>query len=343
MRYSILIPVYNAAAFLRQCLDSVLCQGLSDYEVILVNDGSTDASPAICSEYARLDNRFRLIHQENQGLLMARKAGIAAARGSYLLFLDADDFWQPNLLETIDPILQQEQPDILIFDIQFYFGNGRRQPFAPSFPDGTRFDHDGKRLLAAHWVEKERLNEMCRKVIRRSCIHLDDPCYARAYLNYGEDMLQTAYVLHHAATVYYCGKILYNYRINPTSITACVTLTQLKEVHSALRAKLWLLQTDYPEEAGLLSAFYFRYMRQLHRWSVSLFQTESLNTIRQWGNFLGENPLFLQLWARRRTLHLSKFDRLLLALLRANVPAVSKLAVKGCLLAAGGGRERGVS
>lgn len=86
MRYSILIPVYNAAAFLRQCLDSVLCQRLSDYEVILVNDGSTDASPAICSEYARLDSRFRLIHQENQGLLMARKAGIAAARGSYLLF-----------------------------------------------------------------------------------------------------------------------------------------------------------------------------------------------------------------------------------------------------------------
>lgn len=134
-------------------------------------------------------------------------------------------------------------------------------PFAPSFPDGTRFDRDGKRLLAAHWVEKERLNEMCRKVIRRSCIHLDDPCYAKAYLNYGEDMLQTAYVLHHAATVYYCGKILYNYRINPTSITACVTLTQLKEVHSALRAKLWLLQTDYPGEASLLSAFYFRYMR----------------------------------------------------------------------------------
>ena len=343
MRYSILIPVYNAAAFLPQCLDSVLCQGVSDYEVILVNDGSTDASPAICAEYARRDARFHLIHQGNRGLLMARKAGIAAAKGDYLLFLDADDFWQPNLLETVDPILRREQPDMLIFDMQFYYDAERQQPFASSFPDGTRFEGDGKRLLVAHWVEKERLNEMWRKVIRRSCIHLDDPCYAPAYLNFGEDMLQTAYVLHHVSSISYCGKILYNYRVNPKGITACVTLPQLKEVHSALLAKLWLLQTDYPEEAPFFDAFYFRYMRQLHRWSVAVFERESLNIIRQWGTFLNKNSLFLQLWARRRTLHLSKYDRMLLALLKMNVPAVSRLAVKGYLLAKRNGRDSGVS
>lgn len=342
MRYSILIPVYNAAAFLPQCLDSVLCQGLSDYEVILVNDGSTDTSPAICAAYARRDARFRLISQPNWGLLMARKAGIAAAQGEYLLFLDADDFWEPNLLETIDPILRREQPNMLVFDMQFYDA-GHRRPFASSFPDGTRFEGNGKRQFVAHWVEKEYLNEMWRKVIRRSCIHLDDACYAPAYLNYGEDMLQTAYVLHHAASIYYCGKILYNYRLNPKGITACVTLAQLKEVHSSLRAKLWLLQTDYPDEAALFDAFYFRYMRQLHRWSVSLFQTESLHTIRQWGTFLNKNPLFLQLLAQRRTLHLSFYDRLLLVLLKVNVPVVSKLTVKGYLLAKRNGRDSGVS
>lgn len=342
MRYSILIPVYNAAAFLPQCLDSVLCQGGSDYEVILVNDGSTDTSPAICAEYAQRDTRFHLIHQENRGLLMARKAAIAAAQGDYLLFLDADDFWEPNLLETIDPILQREQPDVLVFDMQFYDA-GHRRPFASSFPDGTRIDGSEKRQFVAHWVEKEYLNEMWRKVIRRSCIHLSDPCYAPAYLNFGEDMLQTAYVLHHAASIYYCGKILYNYRMNPKGITACVTLPQLKEVHSALRAKLWLLQTDYPEEAALFDAFYFQYMRQLHRWSAALFERESLNIIRQWGTFLNKNPLFLQLWTQRRALSLSKYDRLLLGLLKMNTPAVSKLAVKGYLLANRNGRERSVS
>lgn len=343
MRYSILIPVYNAAVFLPQCLDSVLCQGVSDYEVILVNDGSTDASPAICAEYAQRDARFRLINQPNRSLLMARKAGIAAAQGDYLLFLDADDFWEPNLLETIDPILRREQPDILIFDMQFYYDADHRQSLPSSFPDGTRFEGDGKRLLVAHWVEKERLNEMWRKVIRRGCIHLDDPCYAPAYLNFGEDMLQTAYVLHHAASIYYCGEVLYNYRVNPKGITACVTLAQLKEVHSALRAKLWLLQTDYPAEAAFFDAFYFRYMRQLHRWSAALFEREPLNIIRQWGIFLNKNPLFLQLWVRRRTLSLSKYDRLLLGLLKMNTPAISKLAVKGYLLAKHSGRDSGVS
>lgn len=342
MRYSILIPVYNAAPFLRQCLDSVLCQRISDYEVILVNDGATDASPAICAEYVRRDARFRLIHQPNRGLLMARKAAIAAAQGEYLLFLDADDFWQPNLLETVHPLLLREAPDLLVFNMQFY-KDGQRKPFFSSFPDGTRFDEAGKRQFVEHWVCREYLNEMWRKVVRRSCIHLDDGCYAPVRINYGEDMLQTAYLLHHVRSIYYCDEILYNYRVNPAGITACVTLAQLKQVHSAWRAKRWLLQTDYPAEAALLDAFYFRYMRQLHRWSVFLFRAESRQTVRQWGDFLRDEPLFLQLWARRRGLHLSGYDRLLLLLLRLNIPSISRFLIKSYDFLTGEGRGGGVS
>ena len=81
---SIIIPVYNVEKYLRVCLDSVINQSYSDYEVILVDDGSTDSSPAICDEYCSKDSRFQVIHQENMGLASARNTGIRAAKGEFL-------------------------------------------------------------------------------------------------------------------------------------------------------------------------------------------------------------------------------------------------------------------
>ena len=94
---SIIIPVYNVEKYLRVCLDSVINQSYSDYEVILVDDGSTDSSPAICDEYCKNDSRFQVIHQENMGLASARNTGIRAAKGDYMYFIDSDDCIHPDL------------------------------------------------------------------------------------------------------------------------------------------------------------------------------------------------------------------------------------------------------
>ncbi len=98
---SIIIPVYNVEKYLRVCLDSVINQSYSDYEVILVDDGSTDSSPAICDEYCSKDNRFQVIHQENMGLASARNTGIRAAKGQYMYFIDSDDCIHPDLLRIM--------------------------------------------------------------------------------------------------------------------------------------------------------------------------------------------------------------------------------------------------
>ena len=90
--FSIIIPVYNAEEYIRKCLDSVLNQGLDDYEVLLVNDGSKDGSVGICEEYCRKNPHFRLLHQENAGVSAARNHGIEEARGRYIVFVDADDY-----------------------------------------------------------------------------------------------------------------------------------------------------------------------------------------------------------------------------------------------------------
>ena len=88
---SIIVPVYNAAGLLDRCLDSIEKLACTDFEVLLVDDGSTDESPALCDDRARRDGRFRIIHQDNQGAAGARNRGIEEASGRYLLFVDCDD------------------------------------------------------------------------------------------------------------------------------------------------------------------------------------------------------------------------------------------------------------
>lgn len=94
MRFSVIVPVYNVEKYLAQCVESVLFQSYRDFELILVDDGSTDASGKICDDFAVFDRRVRVIHKMNGGLSDARNTGIKAATGDYLLFLDSDDFWQ---------------------------------------------------------------------------------------------------------------------------------------------------------------------------------------------------------------------------------------------------------
>ncbi|KAF3371822.1 glycosyl transferase family 2, partial [Enterococcus faecium] len=89
---SIIVPVYKVEKYLRKCVDSILAQTFTDFEVILVDDGSPDNSGKICDEYAEKDNRVRVIHKENGGLSSARNAGIDVARGKYLGFVDSDDY-----------------------------------------------------------------------------------------------------------------------------------------------------------------------------------------------------------------------------------------------------------
>lgn len=99
---SIIIPVYNAEKYLGQCLDSVLSQTVTDYEVILVDDESTDSSPQICAEYAKKDKRIVVVHQKNKGVSGARNTGIRQACGEWITFLDSDDWWEPRYLEYMD-------------------------------------------------------------------------------------------------------------------------------------------------------------------------------------------------------------------------------------------------
>lgn len=99
---SVIVPVYNAEKTLRQCVDSILSQEYKDFELLLINDGSKDASPAICDEYARHDNRVRVFYKENGGVSSARNLGLDHAQGEWITFVDADDYITSNYLVNVD-------------------------------------------------------------------------------------------------------------------------------------------------------------------------------------------------------------------------------------------------
>lgn len=110
---SVLIPVYNVERYLPRCLDSVLAQTWTDYECIIVDDGSTDNSGSICDEYARKDSRFIVIHKENGGISSARNAAVEMASGEFISFIDSDDYALPNYLERLLDIQHQTKAAIV--------------------------------------------------------------------------------------------------------------------------------------------------------------------------------------------------------------------------------------
>lgn len=120
IKFSIVLPIYNVERYLQRCLDSVLGQTYKNYEVIMVDDGSTDNCPAICDNYAAKDARVKVIHKQNAGLGMARNTGIKNATGDYICFFDSDDFVTTNLLELCAKELEKENYDIVAFDYSDY-------------------------------------------------------------------------------------------------------------------------------------------------------------------------------------------------------------------------------
>jgi len=126
---SVVVPVYNVAPYLRQCMDSIVGQTLKELEIICVDDGSTDKSPAILQEYTERDNRIQIIRQENAGPGVARNIGMEQASGEYLIFLDSDDWFEPDFLEQMVLRAQATDADVVICKaVEFDTNTGKELP-----------------------------------------------------------------------------------------------------------------------------------------------------------------------------------------------------------------------
>lgn len=218
MKYSIIIPVYNVEAYLAECLDSVLNQSFADYEVIIVNDGSTDSSLMICEAYQDVysDKTVRIIDQPNQGLLRARRRGFQESAGEYVWSIDSDDVVPLDALETIERYCSSGEYDMAFFDYSF---SPDFAPKAKRFSDHDRYFEESDKLALLEGYCQGLMFPLVTKVIRRECINPDYGYEEYPRLSNSEDQLQDLDVLELVRNAVYIARPLYYYRQNPASIT----------------------------------------------------------------------------------------------------------------------------
>jgi len=231
--FSICIPVYNTKKYLAECLDSALAQRHGNYEILIVDDGSTDASGDVCDEYQQKhQNIIRVFHQENQGLISARRKAIANAHGDFLVFLDSDDMLVPNALETLADKLDETNADIILFhyyscasDNGTYIKVDMRLPFE----DNDVFVGESKARLYDAFIQDDSLNMVWMKCIRSELVQSDPLDYGQfRSLSVCEDLLQSLWPMTEAKKVVYISAPLYVYRMNPGSLTHHLKVDSMK-------------------------------------------------------------------------------------------------------------------
>ena len=201
---SVIIAMYNAESYLRRCLDSLLSQTLKEFDVILVDDGSTDGSLAIALEYASNDSRFRIFHKENGGVSSARQYGVdqLAEGGEYSIHLDPDDWIESTMLERLYQKAKDTDADMVICD--FLINTENRQYIRKQNPGST----DPLQVLGALFLGLH--GSLCNKLIRSSCYTEYNINFPKN-LNYCEDYLVNVSLLLKIKKVAYLPEAFYHY------------------------------------------------------------------------------------------------------------------------------------
>ena len=245
-RLSIIIPGYNAEDYLDRCIQSILSQDFNSYEVILVDDGSTDSSSLICDRYSETDARFRTLHKNNGGVSSARNAGIDLAKGEYLMFVDSDDALMPGALKTMAEELDGE--DMVLGGYVAYIDSVPKREVNP---------------LMTKRFEGEQMNEFFDRNIRRNCEMLDAP-WAKLFrrkavadlrfneaLCYAEDKLFVFAFMAICSSVRTSTALVYAYHLRSGSLGSDISsdrhLMQLRRFLPAYSAVLSRLSSRYPE------------------------------------------------------------------------------------------------
>ena len=214
--FSIIIPVYNVAPYLRECLDSVLAQTFTDWEAICIDDGSTDGSGEILDEYAAKDKRFRVIHQKNAGVSAARNSGIDAANGEYVTFLDGDDAYDRSWLEGFWGLIKDTQAELVRQQVKFWYGGMHETISLGDSSYSVCFGGEEVAAWGCSTYSKEGWSWL--NAIKRTCLNGAESVRFPVGMRFMEDAIFMLKVLPHVHTACQGGFAGYLYRQRETSV-----------------------------------------------------------------------------------------------------------------------------
>lgn len=249
---SIIIPVYNAEPYLEQCFNSISSQTLSDWECILVDDGSTDGSGKICDSWANKDNRIKIIHQKNQGVSAARNSGLNTAKGEWIAFVDSDDWLEPDYLSAM--LEQKGVTDLVVSGQIREYEDGHTIIYRPKALDIFYISKD-----YAEEFNNLNVNSLLyaphEKLFRADIIKINNLTF-QVGCSYGEDLQFVYSYLEHVKTVGTVNRALYHYRMaNSGTLSTIFRENQFQEDY-----RQWQIVYNFYNKHGLLNEASCQYL-----------------------------------------------------------------------------------
>jgi glycosyltransferase involved in cell wall biosynthesis len=250
IKFSIGIAVYNAELYLGDCLESIVEQIYDNYEVILVDDGSSDQSGLICDAYAKKYDKFIVVHKENAGALMARRTVLNYVSGDYIIMMDSDDALRNDALALIANSIADFNCDMLVYNasrVSTFDLPYRRY----NFIDGQVFEGKNKEILYSLLIRTGSFNNLWNKVVKTELWDFDHDYSEFRQIIHSEDKLQLMPLITQAKKIVYIDENLYFYRDNANSITKVArfeqyTLFPLLCNEMCYYIKLWGLEDEVP-------------------------------------------------------------------------------------------------
>lgn len=292
MFFSILIPVYNTSEYLRECLESIVAQTFTDFEVVLLDDGSTDSSPAICDEYASKYPFIRVVHKDNEGLMMTRRRGFKEAKGDFFICVDSDDhLYDDEALEKIHKVIVETGCDLAIYNYVYGEGGGRPERAREIFeyPNGYIFEGEQKHELYDKLLTTNYMNNIWIKCPSRKIVDIDtDYSVWKEQIRRAEDLFQSFPMLSNATRVGYVKDPLYYYRWAPDSISNKVKFTHYYAKKCVCKREdeymeLWNVSDDIKERTLRIR------VTNVSSYVIALyFMSKSKNIVNEWLDFAND-------------------------------------------------------
>lgn len=272
IKLSVIVPVYNVEPYLEQCVESLLRQTLREIEIILVDDGSKDASGSICDAFAAKDERVRVLHKVNGGVSAARNDGLARATGEYVIFVDSDDYLPEDAFALLMQSAAQTQADIVIGDMIRVLDG--REEYAQFYDkafvteDRARLDRLIQTVLYPNYCPNPHNGKPafgyggpCNKAVRRALLVREKIGFDLRVKGIYDDVIYSAYILAAAKKVAYIDKPVYYYRILGSSITRTYKQDMLK-INRAIFTSWGEFLEKYNSSGVFTAAYYANVLRR---------------------------------------------------------------------------------
>ena len=261
MFFSVIVPVYRVEKYLPACIESVLNQTFSDFELILVDDGSPDSCPEICNEYKEKDSRIKVVHKENGGLASARRAGIKIATGEYVFNLDSDDLIEGDTLECAYNIINDTNCEIVSFSYK-WVKNGRIVNITnDGLPEGLYDENDIKKYIYPRLLMDKNMNHisyyLSGKAIKRDFL-TPIQLSINENISLGEDLCCTVPCYLNTKSVYISKKEAYLYTVRNDSISKDFNTKQIYLIENVINEIIkndTKKITDFDEQLCRYSSF----------------------------------------------------------------------------------------